>query len=90
MAYDWGDEARLKYDLARRVAKGRVSGMGGSIAPPCKIVTVVVGDNRESAIRDIEASMNAKIPVIVIRGSPLCDQICEILDQRGQSEVPRH
>lgn len=46
LTYNWGDESRLKYELAKRVAKGRISGMGGQVAPPCKIVTVVIGDNR--------------------------------------------
>ena len=45
--------------------------MGGSVAPPCKMVTVVIGDNEQSAMRDIEASMNANIPIVVVRGSPL-------------------
>ena len=75
-ALEWGQESRIKYDLAQRIAKGRITGMGSSVAPPCKLVTVVVGDNDPSAIRDIEASMNANIPVIVLRGSHLSNNIC--------------
>jgi len=64
--------------------------MGASYVPPCKMVTVVLGDNEPSALRDIEASMNAKIPVVVIRGSPLCNQICEQLEAKHGKEVQRH
>jgi hypothetical protein len=38
----WGDETQLKFDLAKRIAAGRQKKGGG---PPCKIVTVLVGDN---------------------------------------------
>lgn len=40
--FSWGDEAALKFELAKRIATGR-SRMGGTTA--CKMVTVVVGDN---------------------------------------------
>ena len=43
--FTWGEESGLKYELAKRFAQGRNSGLGGSQAPPCKIVTVVLGDN---------------------------------------------
>ena len=56
--FAWGDESNLKFDLAKRIAAGRKSGFGGQQAPPCRIVTVVVGDNEASAIRDIETSLN--------------------------------
>ena len=56
--------------------------MGGQNAPPCKMVTVVMGDNEPQAIRDIEASLNMRIPVIVVRGSYLTDQICDQLDMK--------
>jgi hypothetical protein len=41
-SYVWGDEAALKYDLAKRISAGRGK-MGGST--PCKIMTILVGDN---------------------------------------------
>ena len=64
--------------------------MGGSLAPPCKILTVVIGDNEQSAVRDIEASLNARIPVVVVRGTELTDRICDTLDARRADEAPRH
>ena len=76
--------------MAQRISKGRISGMGGSVAPSCKMLTVVIGDNEESAIRDIEASMNARIPIVVVRGSPFCNQICDQLESKTGKEVPRH
>ena len=45
--------------------------MGAAGAPACKAVTVVIGDNEAQALRDIEASMNMKIPVVVVRGTPM-------------------
>ena len=90
LTFGWGEESRLKYELGQRISKGRISGMGGSIAPPCKMVTVVTGDNEEQAIRDIEASLNAKIPLVVIRGSTLTDQLCDLIDGRGEAETVRH
>ena len=63
--------------------------MGGSLAPPCKMLTVVIGDNEQSAMRDIEASLNAQIPIVVVRGTPLTDQICDTLDIKTGKEAPR-
>jgi hypothetical protein len=56
---NWGDESGLKFELAGRVAAGRSRGMGSGSGPACKVVTVVMGDNAESALADIEASINA-------------------------------
>ena len=41
----WGQESGLKFDLARRIAHGRRGGYGNASAPPCKMITVVMGDN---------------------------------------------
>lgn len=41
-------------------------------------------------MRDIEASLNARIPVVVIRGSTMTNQICDMLDTKHGDEVPRH
>ena len=73
--FSWGDESSLKYDLAKRITMGRKSGFGGQQALPCKIVTVVLGDNEESAIRDIECSLNHQIPIIILQGSKFCQDI---------------
>jgi hypothetical protein len=42
--------------------------MGGST--PCKIVTILVGDNPQCS-KDIETSLKLGIPVIVLEGSEL-------------------
>lgn len=65
--FGWGDESQLKFDLAKRLSTGRAR-MGGTT--PCKIVTVLVGDNPKCH-KEIEMSMNMGIPVIVLDGSPL-------------------
>ena len=89
--FQWGEESRVKYELAQRISKGRnTKMMGASFVRPCKIVTVVLGDNEPSALRDIEASLNAKIPLVIIRGSSLCNQVCDQLEAKHGKEVPRH
>ena len=60
--------------------------MGGSVSPSCKMLTVVIGDNEASTYRDIEASMNARIPIVVVRGSPLANQICDGLEAKRGDE----
>ena len=73
--YRWGEESAFKYELAVRIA----SGDGKNDAPPCKIVTIVMADDDEDqAIRDIELSVNLKIPVIVLEGSPLSNAIISL------------
>ena len=66
-SFNWGDEAGLKYEMARRISVGR-SRMGGTT--PCKIVTVVVGDNPYSH-KDIKKSIELGIPIVILEGSDL-------------------
>ena len=54
----WGEESRLKFDFAGRVAKGRNKGFSSATQVTGKIVTVVIGDCEESALADIEQSLN--------------------------------
>ena len=49
--FDWGDEAKLKFELAQRIAVGR--GKFGGNKQSCKIVTVLLGDN-PACFKDIE------------------------------------
>lgn len=82
----WGQESSLKFDLARRITIGRKGGFSGSTAaPPCKMITVVIGDNEPQALADIEASLNNKMPVIVLSGSPLCLSITTELSKRKEN-----
>ena len=66
--YAWGDECELKYNLAKRIARGDWK----TDAPRCRIITIVLGEIEESAIEDMEVSVKLKIPIIVLEGSPLC------------------
>jgi hypothetical protein len=50
--FDWGEESKLKFELAQRIAAGRNKGLGGN-KYHCKILTVVLGDN-PNCYRDIE------------------------------------
>lgn len=78
----WGQESGLKFDLARRIAHGRRGGYGSSNAPPCKVITVVIGDNEAQALADIEWALNNKLSIIVIDGSPLSKAIMSELQKR--------
>ena len=57
----------MKLDLCKRLAAGRSKKNG---QPPCKIVTVLVGDNAISH-REAEMSIEMGIPVVILEGSPL-------------------
>lgn len=50
--FNWSDEAKVKYDLAERIAAGRNKGPGGA-KYNCKIITVLLGDN-PACYKDIE------------------------------------
>ena len=39
------------------------------------MVTLILGDNEDSAMADIEIAVNNQVPVIVLAGSPLCNEI---------------
>jgi len=72
--YDWGDEAPLKFEIAKRIAQGR-STFGGK--QPCKIVTVLLGDNPYCQ-KDIEYSLSSNIPIVVLQGSHMANEIISI------------
>ena len=86
--YSWGDEAQVKFDLAKRIAAGRGK-KGGST--PCKIVTVLVGDNPKCD-QDIELALKNNVPVVVLEGSELSNVLAPDADKdalkkmRGQRE----
>jgi hypothetical protein len=86
--YNWGDEAKLKADLAKRIAKGR-SKYGGSYA--CKIIVIVIGDNPACAQDLVQAKEN-EFPIIVLDGSQMCTDIIAAKgglpeDEEEQEEV---
>ena len=55
--------------------------MGG--APPCKIVTVLLGDNNKCA-KEIETSINMGYPVVVVEGSSLSNAITAAKNQQDE------
>lgn len=79
-SFDWGDETTVKFELAKRIAAGR-NKMGG--APPCKIVTVLLGDNNKCA-KEIETSINMGYPVVVVEGSSLSNAITAAKNQQDE------
>ena len=69
--YRWGEEAKLKADVAKRIAQGRTK-YGRSFV--CKIITILVGDNPNWVDDLVQASEN-KFPIIVLEGSQMCSDI---------------
>lgn len=63
--YFWGDEYKVKIDLARRLQNGRPKKNG---PPPARIVLIIVGDN-PLCHKEIEYAISAKIPVVILYGS---------------------
>ena len=74
ITYEWGQEGTMKFDFAKRITAGRGKGLGANTFPVQKIVTVVMGDNQQQSLRDIELSLNHKIPIIFVEGSTLCNE----------------
>ena len=61
--FEWGDESKLKFDLAQRIALGR--GKFGANKNSCKMVTVLLGDN-QICYKDIELVKIFGINTLVI------------------------
>ena len=82
--YNWGDESRFKLEMAKRIVMGRKATIGKVQLPPCKLVTVVMGDNNQSALRDIEASLNLNVPIVVLEGSELCQSLAQLVKDQTE------
>lgn len=67
----WGEEAKLKADLALRIAQGRTTYEKAYV---CKIIVVVVGEN-PACVKDIEMAKENCWPVIFLGGSLLCNDV---------------
>lgn len=63
--FRWGEEAKIKAEIAKRIAKGR-SKYGNTYT--CKIVMVVVGDN-PNCVEDLAQAKENNFPIIVLEGS---------------------
>ena len=77
----WGDESKFKFQLANTIAMGKFSNKYAN-NPRCKIVVVLLGDNDE-CLGDLEFALDNKLPVIVTRGSELCEEIIKYLTIEG-------
>ena len=69
--YFWGDEYKVKIDMAKRIAQGRSKKNG---AVEAKSVLVVVGDN-SLCHKEIEYAIELKIPIVVMEGSGLSNKL---------------
>ena len=69
--FNWGDEVKLKTELALRIAQGRSK---YAKAPTCKIITIVIGEN-PACVKDIEEAKNNCWPVIFLGGSLMCEDV---------------
>lgn len=79
VTYEWGQESALKFDFAKRITQGRAKALGSNSLPHQKMVCVVMGDNESQALRDIEIALNNQINIIIVEGSPFCDEFREHL-----------
>jgi len=77
--YAWGDESDVKMAIAKQIAAGT-----DILRTKCKIVTIVMGD-LEQCTSDILLSIQNKLPIIVVPGSPISDAIMKTIGgQKGE------
>lgn len=86
--YEWGVESAIKFDFGKRITQGRPKALGAVSLPFQKMIAVVLGDNEPQAIRDIEVALNHGIPIVVVGGSPFCDDVINQMknNEREQTE----
>jgi len=77
----WGDESKFRFNLATAIASGKFSPKYAN-NPKCKIVVVLLGDN-EDCLDDLELANDLKLPILVTRGSELCEEIIRYLTVEG-------
>ncbi|CAD8182487.1 unnamed protein product [Paramecium octaurelia] len=71
---DLGTEALFKINLCKAIATGKISKTQGR--PRCKIVNILFADSNDCFDEIREAIIN-KLPIIVVRGSHLCNQFID-------------
>jgi hypothetical protein len=49
--------------------------------PQCKIVQIVLGEEA-SCLEEIKIGVEMKLPIIIVKGSPLCDKIIGYLNHK--------
>ncbi len=77
----WSDESKFKFQLATTLATGKFSPKFSN-NPRCKIVVVLLGDN-DDCLGDLELANDLKLPVLITRGSELCEEIIRYLTVEG-------
>lgn len=83
----WGSEAKLKMRIAEGIAKGnKDSRQKGS--PACKIVLVIVGEH-PSSLEDIRLGVSMNLPIIILKGSKLCNKIIAHMNQTAIWDNPQ-
>jgi len=71
--YNWGNEAAFKFRLADSIAAGPKK---ATSSYKCKVVYVIMGDH-EKCVEDLLTAIENELPVIIVKGSPLCDSIID-------------
>ncbi|CAD8127926.1 unnamed protein product [Paramecium sonneborni] len=71
---NYGTEALFKINLCKAIATGKISKTQGR--PRCKIVNILFADSNDCFDEIREAIIN-KLPIIVVRGSHLCNQFID-------------
>lgn len=66
---------QFKIDLCIKIAEGKKRAEGVS---RCKIVSVLVADSTFDIVDEVRACVEAEIPIIVVPGSPVCDELIKL------------
>jgi SLOG in TRPM, prokaryote len=91
----WGSEARVKFELAKILAKGdretaRINPATGALKPvnrdpSCKTICIVLGDCDISEwIEDVRIAVQQNLPIILVKGSKMCDAMIDHINGKAQ------
>lgn len=78
----WGGETAFKIDLCVAIAEGKKKSKS---IPRCKIVSILIADAPFSIVDEVKLCVDNEIPIIVVPGSPICDDL--IKSEGGKGEL---
>lgn len=80
----WGGETAFKVDLCLALAEGKKR---SKWTPRCKIVSILIADASFDIVDEIKVCVENEIPMIVVPGSSICDQLIKSSEGGGQGEL---
>lgn len=76
----------FKVDVCINLAEGKNKPKG---VDRCKIVSIIMGDSTFDIMDEIKLCVENEIPMIVVPGSPICDDIIKCSEGNGgKGEIP--